>query len=240
MASINIRAGQPSQPGQRGRKMEKALRDSYSNLISYPDCIREILSGLDNQAWSTGIDRKHSQSMAINTEVISYDETKILAVVQVRQCIFKKRYNVLHKNYYLIGRNENGNFFAHPIKTIMRNKTALKTIEGGVALALSRIWNCSIDELSDIVRNGDVAFIPIGKIPAEAKKVSSNAVIMGKSHKITGDLWHKGTTVYIKGRGKITHTKGQHPTAVALKGCNYRVQMGVRFEEWNFSQATSD
>lgn len=220
-------------------------RNSYGALKSTPDWLDAITRELDGTAWSSGITKTHEKKqrgVAINVDVYSIDESRQLAVVQVRQCIFhEKRYNEVRKNYFLIGRNENGNAFAHPVETIARNKNALKTAEGGVCLALSRIWACDPEDVDDIIRNGDVAFIPVKSSALKnAERVNDNYLLFGESHVLSSpEIYKVGKIYYVKGQAKIMHKKGQHPTARVKSGV-WRVQEGIRGSQWDFSRATAD
>jgi hypothetical protein len=174
-------------------------------------------------------------------DVYSYDEQRRLAVVQVRQCIFRPgRFNKVRKDYYLVGTNENGNAFAHPVETVARSKTAMATASGGVALALSRIWDCPVDDLHAIRRNGDVAFVPLGRLPADAVEVGENGLTFADSHVVTAEHIYRTPdgTHYVKGRAWLRHEKGQHK-AVQCSGV-YRVQVGVRAKTWGFTAPTAD
>lgn len=223
-------------------------RNGYGALVMpYPEWLGSIQKELDgsNGAWNSGITKNHSskaRGVAVNVDLYAIDEVKQLAVVQVRQCIFhEKHYNEVRKNYYLIGRNENGNAFAHPIETIARNKKALATAEGGVALALSRIWDCDAEDVDDIIRNGDVAFIPVKSATVKsAEKVEDNYITFGESHVlVSAEIYKVGKVFYVKGQAKILHKKGQHPTAKTKSGV-WRVQEGIRGSQWDFSKATAD
>lgn len=220
-------------------------RGQYNQFISYPEWVRELLKKLDGVSWTTGIESdKKQRGSSINVDVCAFDEAKTLAVIQVRECIFSPgRFNKVRKDYYLCGYNENGNAFAHPVETILRNKKALETPEGGVLLTLSRIWDCPADDLDDIQRNGDVAFVPISvnKLPASAIPVQDNGIKLADSHIVEGKQLLKDDkgNYYVKGRAKIKHEKGQHPTALVKSGI-WRIQVGIRSRVWGFSTPTAD
>ena len=188
---------------------------------------------------------KKQRGTSINVDCYSYDQGRGLAVVQVRQCQFRPgRFNRVRKDYYLIGTNENGNAFAHPIETVARSKKTFETAEAGVLLALSRIWNCKTDEVDYIVRNGDVAFVPVVRVPATAQVVEGNQITVRESHHVKALADSKiyrdaDGTIYVKGIAKIEHSKGQHPTA-KVKGGSWRVVAGARAATWGFSSPTAD
>src|SRR5262249_20524609 len=108
-------------------------RGNFGELNRYPVWVSKLLEELDGQAWEAGIaSDKKQRGSSVNVGVYSFDERQQLAVVQVRQCVFHpRRWNKVRKDYYLIGRNENGSAFAHPVNSVARSKNALETLEGG-------------------------------------------------------------------------------------------------------------
>lgn len=208
------------------------LRDRWGALSVYPQFVKELLYDLDGNAWETGIESdKKNRGSSVNVSVYDYDIKQNLAVIQVRWCEFGYgRYKNIRKNYYLIGRNENGNAFAHPTESVLVGKKCSNYVNK----ALCQIWDCSEDELPYVVRNGDVAFIPCKKptlspLPEKVFHIG-NHIVTAK-------------TVYsyekIEAPASIRHVKGQHATTVVKTGY-YRVQKGYRASEWDFSNATRD
>lgn len=193
-----------------------------------------VLAELDGRAWTTGIesDRKQRGS-AINVRCTAADDAAELALIQVREARFRPgRYTKVRKDYYLVGRNENGNAFAHPV-----DATARTTIPQ----ALARIWDCDPRDVGDVRRNGDVAFVPVRDLP-DLPEVDGS-ITLADSHVVSGTLrieWqpHR-VTVYVRGRARLSHTKRQHPTAKVTGGW-WRVQVGVRSPVWGFSTPTAD
>lgn len=221
-------------------------RDAWGALTTSPEWVRRLLDDLDGRSWTTGIesDRKRRGS-SINTSLYSYDEARQLALVQVRQCIFHpRRYSEVKKDYYLIGRNEIGTAFAHPVDVRAAGRVVSKyDVAAGVRLALTRIWDCAEEDLDQIVRNGDVAFIPVSRLPEGAELVTENAVVIRESHHVQAmsgaELFRVGEIYYVRGRAKIEHAKHQHPTA-RVRGGIWRVQAGIRAANWGFTAPTAD
>jgi hypothetical protein len=218
-------------------------RNRFGALSTVPQWVAAILKELDGKAWETGIeaDRK-GRGSSINVDVYSYDETRQLAVVQVRLCTFRPgRFNHVRKDYYLIGKNENGNAFAHPVESVARSKKAMATVDGGVTLALTRIWNCDAEDLDEIRRNGDIAFIPVFCLPDSAVRVEENGLTLRDSHVVEADELYKDVdgTYYVRGRARIKHLKRQHKQTNAPRGF-WRVQPGLRASNWGFTAPTAD
>ena len=212
-------------------------RNYWGALEEIPEWVQSILQQLDNGvAWTTGIESdKKLRGESINTSVYSTDAEKKLAVVQVRQCTFHPtRYNKIRKNYFLIGKNENGNAFAHAVNCTATNAKSVEKI-------LCKIWECTTKQLKKIKRNGDIAFVPVSKLPANAREEKENNIIVRNSHVVYSEkLYRANDTLYAVGRSKIQHKKRQHKQAKIGKKGVWRIQLGVRGNCWNFSAPTAD
>lgn len=209
-----------------------------SGLYQYPggtEDIQRVLYELDGTAWTTGIESdKKRRGSAINVLVTSESVWlgQRLAVVQVREATFHpKRFTRVRKDYYLCGRNETGTPFAHPIDATARDT---------VRKVLSRVWRCDIRDLDDIERNGDVAFVPVRKVPDLEPVEGAEPIVLAGSHRLTGKVYRspKGT-LYVRKSGRLEHAKGQHPTVRVREGL-WRVQVATRAEGWGFSRPTAD
>lgn len=217
-------------------------RTSYGEITNPPAFVSVLLVDAEKAGcWETGIasDRKH-RGTAINTAIYGYDETAHLAIVQVREAQFRPgRFTKVRKDYYLIGRLENGNVFTHPIDSPIRSKMAMSCPQYCVDYALSKIWNCHIDDLKGIIRQGDVALIPIRRLPSSAVDLNGESQVVRDTHKIEGTIYKDGETLYCRGKVKMTHTKGEHST-VKTKAGLYRIQPGYRASVWGFTTPTAD
>lgn len=218
-------------------------RSYYGEIIEYPAFVAALLIDAEKAGcWETGIasDKKH-RGTAINTAVYGFDESQHLAIVQVREARFHPgRFTKVRKDYYLLGRVESGDVFAHPIESPIKSKLALSDAQYCVNYALSKIWNCKIDDLKDIIQQGDVALIPIVRVPKTVMLLNGEAQLIRDSHKIEGDIWRDIDGALFCRRGaKITHLPGEHKTIKAKSGF-YRVQPGCRAEVWGFSAPTAD
>jgi len=219
-------------------------RSGYGEILNPPQFVKKLLMDAETVGcWETGIaSDKKQRGTSINTAVYGFDEEAELAIVQVRECQFRPgRFSKVRKDYYLIGRVEDGSIFAHAIDSPIRSKLAMADHQYCVDYALSKIWNCKISDLKDIIRQGDVALIPIVHMPDDAEKIENEEfVIIRNTHKITGYLFRdKNGTLYCKRGAKIIHTKGEHKSIKARSGF-YRVQPGYRAAVWGFSAPTAD
>jgi len=199
------------------------------------DFTARVLYELDGVAWTSGLqsDRK-GRGESINVEVTAEANVlgQQLALVQVRQCRFRPgRFNRVRKDYYLTGRNENGNAFAHPVTATARTT---------VRQALARVWGCDPRDLDDVRRNGDVAFVPVRGVLPDGLDPVEESVLLAGSHRLSGDVFRdRNGVLYVRGNAKITHAKHQHPTA-RTRGGWWRVQVAERAAGWGFSAPTAD
>lgn len=219
-------------------------RNYFNALVAAPPWVHELLTAADEVgAWETGIvsDRKQ-RGTAVNVEIYGFSEAHRLAVVQVRECVFDpRRWNRVRKNYFLIGRNENGNVFAHAAESPARSRKALSRADGPVLWALCRVWDCDVEDLPFIVRNGDVAFVPAGRVPKGAEPVPADEkIVLAESHVLEGEgIFRLAGTYYVARKALLSHSKGQHPTARVARGI-WRVVVGHRAGTWSFSLETRD
>src|ERR1700722_810594 len=95
--------------------------NEYSNYG--PKWAEKIIDELNGVSFEIGIESdKKQRGSAVNCAVMDYDEAQQLFVLQVRKSDFHpRRYTSVHKDYFLCGRNENGNCFAHPVDVIATN-----------------------------------------------------------------------------------------------------------------------
>ena len=222
------------------------MRGNFNELKTYPQWIATLLNNCETAgAWTTGIaSDKKLRGSSVNIDVYSFDEIRGLAICQVRQCIFRpNRFNKIRKDYYLIGRNEIGTAFAHPVDVRAAGRVVGDDVTAGVTLALCRIWACREQDLDDIVRNGDVAFVPIPELPTGAELVESNNITIRDSHHVRGlrdgKIYQANGKYYIVGSAKIEHAKRQHKTVKTKEGV-WRIQAGLRSRTWGFTAPTAD
>jgi hypothetical protein len=178
---------------------------------------------------------------AVNVDVYGTDPINNLHVVQVRQFVkqYKNGFSNVKKSYFLIGYNENGNPFAHPVSAHAIHAAIKKdpSPEGPVKAAQAWIWNIKVDQLSSVIRNGDVAMIPIKTVPKKDVELKSGMMQIIDSHyvyakeiRINGNIYAINPTV--------RHLKSQHPT-VKGKGW-FKIVIGTRANHHDFARPTVD
>lgn len=210
----------------------------YSNFG--PKWCESVIDDLNGTSFEVGIESdSKKRGSAVNVTVMDHDETLGLFVLQVRQSTFHpRRYTEVHKDYFLCGRNENGNAFAHPVSVIATNAR--------VQVALCRIWDCVPSQLPRIVRQGDVALIPERSLTfqevdaSEIREfaVGSHIIRAGAVYTARGD----DPRVFVAASITIRHDKSQHPAVETKLAAHklYRVQLGVRANTWGFAHPTAD
>lgn len=221
-----------------------AARNTYNALPMVPQWVADLITAVEKDgAFQRGIESdKKQRGSAINVDLYGYEADQGLAVIQVREAQFRPgRFTKVRKDYYLIGRTESGATFAHPVDSPARSRKAMETPEACVRYVLAKVWNCREQDLADIERQGDVAFVPVRKIPESAQQVvNGEAVTIRDTHKLTGDIWRDiDGTLYTRRGARLVHTKRQHAPIRAKAGV-YRVQPGIRAENWGFTAPHGD
>lgn len=218
------------------------MRNTFNALEIIPDWCKALIDDAEKSgAFTRGlVSDKKNRGSAINTDLYGYDQAQNLCVIQVRQCIFRPgRFNRVRKDYYLIGRTETGNIFAHPVDSPARSKRALSSPEATIKFVLAKIWDCKEDELDQITRQGDIAFIP-ALLPEDAVLLDNKEIIIRETHKIIADkIYKSGDNFFVARSARAVHTKNQHET-IRVKNGFYRVQAGIRASVWGFTAPVGD
>ena len=206
------------------------------NALNYtpPFCSQLMREAEKAGAWTTGISSRRQRGTAINCDLYGYDEALGLCVVQLRQAQFRPgQFTKVRKDYFLIGHNEDGSFFSHPVDSPARSPRALESPEACVQWVLSKIWDCRFEDVGEVERQGDIGLVPVSRLPLGAEKVEGS-IILQDSHKLSGDIWLAGGIYYTRRGSRLVHVKGEHEP-VKAKGGYYRVQPGVRANVWGFT-----
>ena len=213
-----------------------------------PQWVRDLMADCEAAGfWERGIvdgNRRGSFS-ALNTDIYGWGEVAgdRLALVQVRQTERRSSsaaYLQVRRDYYLIGRLESGAPFAHPTESPRRSAAAMRTPESAVRWVLARhIWRCDADDLDFIVRQGDIALVPVRRIPADAV-AHDGSLTLRDSHQIEADqICRSGRDWYARGVVRMRHTPGEHARVVSRRGL-WRIQEGERGATWGFTRPNDD
>lgn len=231
-----------------GANRSKRLRA----LVAIQDVIADLERGdVDEHrapAWETGCEfDSRGRGEAVNVDIYGLDlvDGQALGIVQVRQCRkHPRRFTRVRKNYFLVGRNEGtGQPFAHPIESRVVHAAVARdgSPESAVIAARAWIFQVSPDKLDRVLRHGDVALVPVARVPVGDRVVVSDAP--AGVQVIDAHVLMATEIITVSGRTYardplLQHLKGQHAD---VRGDGwYRVQVGVRADTWSFSRPTAD
>lgn len=209
-------------------KTAARTRDAYGALLPahVPPAIRALVervadeAGWDLGAGSSGTYGRRSYTFeARNTSVYGYAlYPQMLAVVQIRR-YFQNKYGAsVRKSYALIGLDEGDQLFSHVLPSSPRHWSGIDTMtpEEVVTAAESKIFGVPVARLDQIVRQGDIAIVPVRAIPGSAERIEEDRAIhewkFANSHSVIvdGDIWDHPDGLYADGLVEIIHDRGQH------------------------------
>lgn len=228
---------------------DRNKRNGYHSLLIVPKWVNVMIADVEDMGvFTRGIDtNRRGYGEAVNVDVYGYDHELGLVVTQIRKCYITKYGNSVRKQYYLIGRDAS-QLFAHPIESPIRSQAALATPESLVQYVLTKIWDCKPTELPNLIRQGDVALLPVAKVPAAATARTDvtpdgDGVMMTlrDSHRLrAAEILECRDQIFCRGLKTLTHTKRQHKHIRGRKNQAYRVLIGRRDEAWRFTAPTAD
>lgn len=196
--------------------------------------LTQLLYELEGDAWSTGIESdKRNRGSAINIASTDRDDDLHLAIIQVREATFRPgRYTRVRKDYYLVGRGDQGEAFAHPLTDLVKSRSTVRQ-------ALARLWQCRPQDLDDIIRQGDVALVPTRTMREDLEPVGDE-IILADSHIVRGEIMRDAAgNLYAASRVSIRHGKSEHPSIYTRKGL-WRLQVALRGRPWGHTRPMGD
>lgn len=227
---------QVQQQSSKAPQRERGFYGEYSYSVC-PAWVHELVADAERAGcWSSGFDGNGERYEAINADVYGWSERDGLALVQVRQVRKRRRrdYLEVRKSYLLIGRLEDGKVFGHGVPSPRRSSTAMASPEAAVRWILAQhVWRCAEDDLDDIVRQGDIALIPIRRMPADAQPIEGETITLRDSHSVRGTIYRSSTGLYARGIVVIDHTPGEHKHVRTKKGL-WQIRVGRREALWGF------
>lgn len=155
---------------------------------------------------------------------------QLLIVIQVRKAFVGTRWTNVRKNYFLIGENEDGTVFAHPVSANVVH-SAINREQDVVRSVQNWIFGGEYDAM---LRQGDIALLKMWETPRAAKVADTSRMLLA-SHWLTAREMRENSNLYVKDP-IITHPT--HPT-VNGRGW-YRVIIGQRADFWKFAAPTKD
>lgn len=229
----------------------EVTRGNYNEITSMPTEIKalcsQLLDGVRNAAkidehggWEFGILESNYNKGRIHTMNydwygVGYDQHDggFLGVIQVREFYRRKanRFPEIRKSYFLLGQNEDGTYFAHPVESRVIHNAVKK---GADVVEAIQSWIFGTD-YSKVIRQGDLCLIPVRSVKGE--DVGTEKIIE-KSHRLMADRILQNGDIYCI-NPNLVHLNGTHPTLQNLEG-KYKVVVGKRAAFWSFAKPTLD
>lgn len=184
---------------------------------------------------------KKMRGDALNLDLYGYDEGQGVAVIQIRHAFrkFRKSFMATHKDYVLVGTNEIGTMFRHPVSAhAVRAGIRANPLDpvSAVRAAQKWMWKVTDKQLAASVRQGDVLIVPSRITPVN--QYDEAAVILGGSHVIRADRFGaKGERLFAL-NPTLEHTKEQH-APVTLKGW-HSVRLAEAASTWSWGVRLGD
>ena len=194
----------------------------------------------EHGSWEFGItrlNRRGTRWAALNWDLYGYGldahSGAPLAVIQVRQSVSGRRWTQVRKNYYLLGTNEDGTAFAHPVSANVIH-AAIRAGQDVVKSVQDWIFG---GDYAQLLRQGDLALIPLRRACGERTPLQT--LLLEDSHALEASeiRFGGGGVVYAKDPTLI-HLPGGHPTVGAAGW--YKVVSGRRAPFWRFAPPTVD
>jgi hypothetical protein len=194
----------------------------------------------EHGAWKFGAEfDKNRRGEALNWDLyaLGHDihDGGQLAVVQARQYRRQKTnwWPSIRKNYYLIGRNEDGAAFAHPVEAIVVRAAIAKGRDPVLAVQ-GWLWQT---DYATVTRQGDIALVPRQTRPPRVQPVYGPVVVEGAHLVLADEIVSDGKRLFARA-ATLIHLRGTHPD-VAAHGWT-TVVTARRAASWAFAAPTVD
>jgi hypothetical protein len=190
--------------------------------------------------WDFGIERLNRRGtrwQALNWDLYAYGTDVhsgvLLAVIQVRQAVSGRRWTQVRKNYYLIGTNEDGTTFAHPVSAHVIH-AAIRAGQDVVRRVQDWIFG---GDYGRMLRQGDLGLIPLRR--AQGERTPHRSMVLEDSHELQASAIRLGGdgVVYAKDP-LLVHLPGTHPRVEASGW--HKIVVGRRAPFWKFAAPTVD
>jgi hypothetical protein len=194
----------------------------------------------EHGSWEFGVtrlNRRGTRWAALNWDLYAHGHDahsgRLLVVVQIRQAVSGRRWTKVRKNYYLIGTNEDGTTFAHPVSSNVVH-AAIRAGRDVVKATQDWIFGC---DYGQVRRQGDLALIPLRRACGERTPLRS--LLLEDSHALEASEIRFGEAgaVYAKDP-RLVHTPGAHPRVEATGW--HKIVSGRRAAFWRFAAPTVD
>jgi hypothetical protein len=184
----------------------------------------------------TSLNRRGTRWAALNWDLYGYGTDAHsgapLAVIQVRQSLAGRRWTRVRKNYYLLGTNEDGTAFAHPVSAMCVH-AAIRAGQDVVRRVQDWIFGC---DYGQVRRQGDLALIPLRRACGERTPLRS--MVLEDSHALDASEIRLGAGAVYAKDPRLTHLPGAHPRVEATGW--HKIVSGRRAAFWRFAAPTVD
>ena len=215
-------------------------RGRHDEITNPPAAVRKLVAAVKASAgWQEGIESLNSRGgfEARSIDVFGFDESRNLAVVQLRRSYKRKASHFMQvsKAYALIGIDD-GQVFSHVLENSPRRlrDIAERSPESVVRWAEKMIFGLKNEaDVDGIKRQGDIALVPVKKLPADSEPVADGVTFRG-SHRLVGQVFKSPSGGYYCTGGRDTrmlHTKREHGAVHTAKGTVFHVVVGRRGDE---------
>ena len=222
-------------------------RGGYDQLVSVPEAIlnawRELYEVLVKRGsieaeYCTWDSKKRGQSLNYDLYSAGLSERKPAFIVQARQAWRRaaRHYLGIRKTYALAGWNENGTPFWHPVPSAVI-RSAIRRQVDPIAAARAWMFKVDVEQLAHIVRQGDVALVPVKRARGEAIG-SRLALGPDLSHQLDAKEIRMNEAVYALDP-QLVHVKAQHKAVHRLSGW-FRVVHADTARAWDFAPRSVD
>lgn len=216
-------------------------RGSYGEITSrLPSSIADLLKNVLKEInFSTGIVSRNKRGGfdAFNCDVYGYDVERNLIAIQLRHSWKRRDTDYLSaKKWYALAGLDEEQIFSHIIDTSFRRNPGVyeATPEDVVRWAESKIFRVPMSRLGTIIRQGDIALVPVRSIPRSAKKIDGKAYhqIFRESHSARVDGYayvdEYAGRHWLDGIVEIEHKPGEHKP-IGAEG-RFEVVVGKRLD----------
>lgn len=213
--------------------LDEATRRAVDELIGAASTRAD-----EHGSWEFGAEFDNKgRGSAINRDLYAVGQDihsgSLLIILQVRR--YEKRHKnwwpSVRKNYFLVGYNEDGTAFSHPVSSNVIHSAIRR---GADPILAVQNWMFNGD-YTRMVRQGDVTLVPV-KVAA-APEIEEIEATLEDSHRLTADALRQNGHLYAL-NPTLVHLPGTHPT-VSARGW-YRVQVGQRARYWTFARPSKD
>ncbi len=190
--------------------------------------------------WEFGVaslNRRGTRWAALNWDLYGYGldahSGALLVVIQIRQAVRGRRWTQVRKNYFLVGQNEDGTAFAHPVSAMCVH-AAIRAGQDVVRRVQDWIFG---GDYAQLLRQGDLALIPLRR--AAGERTPLRTMVLEDSHALEASEIRLGADGVVYAQDpRLVHLPGAHPT-VAATGW-HKVVSGRRAPFWTFAAPTID